>query len=123
MEAVVKRLVLAYLLFNVCYCSPTTELLETVIALLNHRSRFYSHADRNMAESLIIVLLEVAVDSVHRLDDSLDRGAQANAEKIVPLKFLVTQLQYLVLHRWEMLLVRAVSCTSVHPVRAICISF
>ena len=59
-------------------CSPTTELLETVMPLLNHCSRFHSHAHRNMAESLI-VRLEVAVDSVHRLDDSLDGGAQANA--------------------------------------------
>ena len=47
-----------------CYCSPTTELLETVMPLLNHCS-FYSHADCNMAESLI-VRLEVALDSVHR---------------------------------------------------------
>ena len=54
----------------------TTELLETVMALLNHCSRFYSHADRNMTENLI-VRLEVAVDSVHHLDDSLDSGAQA----------------------------------------------
>lgn len=64
----------------VCYCSPTTELLETVMPLLNHCSRLYSHADRNMVENLI-VRPEVAVDSIHRLDDSLDRGAQAHAER------------------------------------------
>ena len=49
----------------------------------------------------LIVRLEVAVDSVHRLVDSLDKGAQANAERILPLELLVTQLQCL-LHKWEM---------------------
>ena len=44
---------------------PTTELLATVMRLLNNYSRIYSDADRR----------EVAVDySVHRLVDSLDRG-------------------------------------------------
>ena len=45
---------------------PMTELLETVMRLLNDCSRFYPHTDRNMAENLI-VRCEVAVDSVHRL--------------------------------------------------------
>jgi len=85
MAAVVKCLVLVYLLFNVCYCgSPVTKVLETVMRLLNDRSKFYPHADHNMAENLI-VRREAAVDSVHRLVDSLDRGAQANAERILPL--------------------------------------
>ena len=67
MAAVVKYLVLVYLLFNVCYCSsPVTELLATVMRLFNDCSRFYLHADRNMADTLI-VRREVAVDSVHRL--------------------------------------------------------
>jgi len=59
MAAVVKCLVLLYLLFNVCYCSsPVNELLETVIRVLNDCSRFYPNANRR----------EVAVDySVHRL--------------------------------------------------------
>ena len=72
--------VLVYLLFNVCYSSPTAELLETVVPLMNHCSRLYSHADRNMAESLI-VRLEVAICSVYRLNDSLDIGAQVHAER------------------------------------------
>ena len=74
-----------------------TALLETGMPLLNHCSRFYPHTDHNMAENLII-RLEIAVDSVHRSDDSLDRGAQVNAERVVPLKLLVRQLQYF-LHR------------------------
>ena len=112
MVAAVKCLVF-YLLFNACYCSPNTELLETVMRLLNDCARFYPHADLNMAENLII-RLEVAVDTVQRLVDSLDRGTQANAGRIPPLESLVRQLQHL-LHRWEMLALRAVSCTSVRP--------
>ena len=86
MAAVVKCHVLVYLLFNVCYCSsPVTELRATVMRLLNDCSRFRPHADRR----------EVAVDlSVHRLVDSLDRGAQANSERIRPLESLVRQMQY-----------------------------
>ena len=64
------------LLFNVCYYSPT----ETVMPLLNHCSRVYSHADRNTAENLIVPL-KIAMDSVHRLDDSLNRGAQATGRQ------------------------------------------
>ena len=64
MAAAVKSPVLSiYLVFNVCYCSPTTDLLETVMHLLNDCARFYPHADLNMAENLV-VRLEVAVDSV-----------------------------------------------------------
>ena len=67
MAAVVKWFVLFYLLFNVCYCSsPVTELLETIMRVLNDCSRFYPHGNRNMTENLI-VRREVAVDSVHRL--------------------------------------------------------
>ena len=106
MAAVVKCLVLIYLLCNFCYCSSReTELLETVMRLLNDCSRFCPHADCR----------EVTVDySVHRLVDSLDRGAQANAERIRPLESLVRQMQHLLL-RWEMFALKAVSCTSVLP--------
>ena len=45
---------------------PVTELLETVMRLLNDCSRFYPYGNRNMAENLI-VRREVALDSVHRL--------------------------------------------------------
>ena len=71
MAAVVKCLVLVYLLLNVYYCSsPVNEPLEAVMRVLNDCSRFYPHVDR----------CEIAVYySVHRLVDSLDRGAQANA--------------------------------------------
>jgi len=96
-------------MFVTACSSPVTE---TVMRLLNDSSRLYPHADRNMAENLI-VRREVTMDSVHRSVDSLDRGAQANAERILPLELLVRQIQYL-LHRWEMLLLRADSCTSVH---------
>ena len=116
MAAVVKCLVF-YLLFSVCYCSPTTELLETVMRLLNDWARFYPHADLNMAENLIVGL-EVVVDSVQRSVDSLDRDTQANAGRIPPLESPVRQLQHL-LHRWEMLALRAVSCTSVRPIRTL----
>ena len=115
--AVVKSLVFVYLLLNVCHCAPTTELLETVTRLLNDCARFYPQADLNMAENLI-VRVEVAVDSVQRLVDSLERGTQANAGRIPPLESLVRQLQYL-LHRWEMLALRAVSYTSVRPIRTL----
>jgi len=55
MVAEVKCLLLVYLVFNVCYCrSLVTELLETVTCLWNDCSRFYPHADRNMAENLIV---------------------------------------------------------------------
>ena len=68
-------------------------LPKTAVPVLNYCSRFYSRAGRNMAENLI-VCLEVGVDCVHRLDDSLNRGGQANAERIVPLESLVRQLQH-----------------------------
>ena len=65
--AMVKCLVLVYLLFNVCYSSPTT----TVMRLLNDYSRIYPHADRR----------EVA------------RCIEATAEMIRPLESLVRQMQ------------------------------
>jgi len=71
---------------------PVTELLQTVMRVLNECSRFYPHANRNMAENLI-VRREVAVDSVHRLGQ--------NAQRTLPLELPVRQIQYL-LHRWEM---------------------
>ena len=83
--------------------------------LVNDCARFYPHADLNMVENLI-VCLEVAVDSVQCLVDSLDRGTQANAGRILPLESLVRQH---LLHRWEMLALRAVSCTSVRPIRTL----
>lgn len=75
MVAVIKSLVFICLLLNVCYYSSTTELLETVMHLLNDCARFYPHAELNMVKNLI-VCLEVAVDSVQLLVDLLDRGAR-----------------------------------------------
>ena len=47
MAAVVKCLVLVYLLLNVCYCSsPVNEPLETVMCVLNDCSRFYPNTNR-----------------------------------------------------------------------------
>ena len=59
MAAVVKCLVLLYLVFNVCYCSsPVNELLETVMRVLNDWLRLYPNANHH----------EVAEDySVHGL--------------------------------------------------------
>ena len=91
---------------DICTCSPITELLETVSRLLTNCSRFYPHADLNMAENLI-VRLQVAVDSVRRLIESLDRDDQANADRIPQLESLVRQLQ--LLNRWEILAIRASS--------------
>ena len=100
--------------FFLSLLSSTTELLKTITRLLTDCSRFYPHAsDRNMAENLI-VRLEVAVDSLRHLVDLLDRNDQAN-DKIIPhLESLVRQLQIL-LNRWEMFAIRAVSCTSLRP--------
>jgi len=47
---------------------------------------------------------------------SLERGARANAERILPLELLVRQIQHL-LHRWETFAIRADTCTSVCPIR------
>ena len=68
-----------------------------------------------MAENLIF-RCEVGMDSVYRSVDSLDSGAQVNAERILPLELLVRQIQYF-LNKWEMFVVRAYPFTSVHPTR------
>lgn len=81
--------------------------------LLNDCAGFYPHADLNMAENLICGGL-----CPTRFSDSLDRGTLANAGRIPPLESLVRQLQHL-LHIWEMLALRAISCTSVHPIRTL----
>ena len=55
--------------------------------LLDDCSRRSPHADRGNMENYI-VRLEVVVDSVYRLVDSFDRGAQGNAERILPLSWI-----------------------------------
>ena len=110
-------LVVICILSTSSYSSPTTDLLETVSRLLRDCSRFYPHADRNMAENLV-VRLQVAVDSVRRLIESLDPDDQGNDVRIPELESLLRQLQYL-LNRWEMLAIRASSCTTVRPIRTL----
>ena len=111
MAAIVRSLVVTCVIFSVCSCSPTTELLETVSRLLIDCLRFYPHADLNMAENLI-VRLQVVVDSVRGLVESLDRDDEANADRISQLESVVRQL----LNRWEMLARRASSCTALRPI-------
>ena len=67
-----------------------------------------------MAENLI-VRLQVAVDSVRGLVESLDRVDEANADRISQLESVVRQL----LNRWEMLAIRASSCTALRPIRSL----
>ena len=50
-----------------CFNLELEIFKSTLIRCMNHGSRFYSHADRNMAAENLIVRLEVALDSVHRL--------------------------------------------------------
>ena len=110
-------LVVICILSTSSYSSPTTDLLETVSRLLRDCSRFYPHADRNMAEKLV-VRFQVAVDSVRRLVESLDPDDQGNDIRIPELESLLRQLQYL-FNRWEMLAIRASSCTTVRPIRTL----
>ena len=110
-------LVVICILSTSSYSSPTTDLLETVSRLLMDCSRFYPLADRNMAENLE-VRLQVAVDSVRRLVESLDPDDQGNDVRIPELESLLRQLQYL-LNIWEMLAIRASSCMTVGPIRTL----
>ncbi|CAH3033265.1 unnamed protein product, partial [Porites lobata] len=80
-------LVVICILSTSSYISPTTDLLETVSRLLRDCSRFYPHADRNMAENLV-VRLQVAVDSIRRLVESLDPDDQGNDVRIPELESL-----------------------------------
>ena len=81
-------LVVICILSTSSYSSPTTDLLGTVSRLLRGCSRFYPRADRNMAETLV-VRLQVAVDSVRRLVESLDPDDQGNYVRIPELESLL----------------------------------
>ncbi|KAJ7378475.1 hypothetical protein OS493_023010 [Desmophyllum pertusum] len=84
----IRSRAVAFLLLNICNCSLTT-LLEAVTRLLTDCSRFYPYADHNIADNLI-VRLEVAVCRCRLVDlQLLDRGDQANDERISHLKSLV----------------------------------
>ena len=71
----------------------------------------------NMAENLI-VRLQVTIDSVRGLLDSLDRGEPGNTARILVLESLVIQIRTL-LSRWELLAIIAASCTSICPIRGL----
>ena len=94
-----------------------SDLLESVDFLSRDRERYFPNADRNMAKNLI-VRLEVAIDSVRGLLDSLDPSEAENTEKIPILETLVIQLRIL-LSRWELLAIVAASCTSICPIRGL----
>ena len=79
--------------------------------------RYFPNAHRNIAENLI-VRLQVTIDSVRGLLDSLDPGEAGNTGRILVLESLVLQLQTL-LSRWELLAIVAVSCTSICPIRGL----
>lgn len=65
--------------------SPTTDLLESVDCLLRDCERYFPNADRNTAQYLI-VQLQVMIDSVRGLLDSLDRGNAGNTARILVLQ-------------------------------------
>ena len=89
--------------------SPTMDLLEiSVDCLLRDCEHYFPNADRNMVENLI-VRLQVTIDSLRGLLDSLDRGEEGNTGRILVLESLVLQLQTL-LSRWEMLAIVNCSC-------------
>jgi len=93
MAAIGNVRIVVCLLLDICNCSATTELLETVTDLLTGCLRFYPYTNRNTAENLI-VRFEVALDSA-RLVNSFERDDQVNAERIPHFESLVRQLQIL----------------------------
>ena len=72
--------------------SPKTGLLESVDCLLRDCERYFPNADRAMAENLI-VRLQVTIDSVRGLLNSLDRGEAGNTTRILVLESLGIQLR------------------------------
>ena len=96
--------------------SPTIDLLESVDFLLRDCERYFPNADRNMAENLI-VRLQVMIDSVCGLLDSLDWSEAGNTGRIWVLESLVYLQLRTLLSRWELLAIVAVSCMSICPIR------
>lgn len=64
---------------------PITDLLESVDCLLRDCERYFPNAYRNMTDNLI-VRLQVTIDSVRGLLNSLDRGEAGNTARILVLK-------------------------------------
>ena len=65
-----------------------------------------------------IVRLQVTIDSVRELLDSLDRGEAGNTARVLVLESLVIQILTL-WSRWELLTIIAASCTSICPIRGL----
>ena len=93
MAAIGNARIVVCLFLDICNCSATTELLETVTHLFTGCLRYYPYANRNTTENLI-ARFEVALDSA-RLVNSFERDDQGNAERIPHLESLVRQLQIL----------------------------
>ena len=93
MAAIGNVRIVVCLLMDICNCSATAELLETVTHLLTGCLRLYPYANHNTAENLIN-RFEVALDSA-RLVNSFERDDQVNAERIPHFESLVRQLQIL----------------------------
>ena len=82
--------------------SPASDLLESVDFLLRDCERYFPNTDRKMAEKLI-ARLQVTINSVRGLLDSLDRGeAEAGSEGENSQLF----------SRWELMAIIAASLTS-----------
>ena len=86
----------------------------------NERNLFLKRdrADRYYRDCLLILRLQVTIDSVHGLLDSLDRGEAGNTARILVLESLGIQLRTL-LSRWELLAIIAASCTSICSIRGL----
>lgn len=69
-----------------------------------------------MAENLIVPL-QVTIDSVPGLLDSLDYGEAGNTGRIWVLESLVYLQLWTLLSRWELLAIVAVLCMSICPIR------
>ena len=65
--------------------SPTTDLFGSVDCLLRDCERYFLNADRNTVQYLI-VQLQVTIDLVRGLHDSLDRGNAGNTARILVLQ-------------------------------------
>ena len=96
--------------------SPRMDLLESMDCLLRDCEHYFPNADRNMAENLIVPL-QVTINSVRGLLDSLDCGEAGNTGRIWVLESLVYLQLRTLLSRWELLAIVAASYTSICPIR------
>ena len=89
---------------------------QSVDCLLRDCERYFPNTNQNIAENLI-VRLQVTIDSVRGLLDSLDRCEAGNTARILVLESLVIQPR--TLSRWELLAIVAASCTSICSIRGL----